>query len=175
MELGLEELKRVERVFERCIMTNPNVGLWSSYINYTRRIHNMDTEPEKSRAVINQVYDFVLENIGIDINSGRIWLDYIEFLRSSLPGVVGGTDWRDMQKMDTLRKVYQKAIAVPTNATLDIWREYDKFELHLNKATVRYSFPFLLRIHDSKTFPGPQASARALTILRDCTQCQQHA
>lgn len=137
MELGLEELKKVERLFERCILTNPNVGLWSAYINYIRRIHNMDTEPDKSRPIITSVYEFVLDGIGIDVNSGRIWQEYIDFVKSSYPGALGGSDWRDMQKMDTLRKVYQRAISVPTNATLDIWREYDRFELTLNKATVR--------------------------------------
>ncbi|KAF2747568.1 Suf-domain-containing protein [Sporormia fimetaria CBS 119925] len=137
MELGLDELNRVERLFERSITTNPNVNLWSTYINYIRRIHNMNEDAEKARPVITQVYEFVLENIGIDVASGRIWLDYIEFLKSGLPGVLGGTNWQDMQKMDTLRKVYQRAIAVPTNATMEIWREYDRFELHLNKATGR--------------------------------------
>lgn len=146
MELEFEELKRVERLFERSIGTNPNVGLWSTYINYIRRVHNMDTDPDRSRPVITQVYEFVLDQIGIDFNSGRIWMDYIEFLKSSLPGVLGGSDWRDLQKMDTLRKVYQRAIAVPTNATMDIWREYNNFELHMNKATVRNQDHGLMRI-----------------------------
>jgi cleavage stimulation factor subunit 3 len=134
MELENEELTEAERLFERSIGTNFHVGLWSTYINYIRRIHNVTTDSSK-REVITSVYEFVLDNIGIDINSGRIWTDYIEFIKSG-PGVLGGRNWEDMQKMDTLRKVYQRAIAVPTNATMEIWREYDKFELTLNKATV---------------------------------------
>jgi cleavage stimulation factor subunit 3 len=50
---------------------------------------------------------------------------------------LGGTNWQDMQKMDTLRKAYQRAVSIPHNATLEIWREYDKFEMNLNRVAVR--------------------------------------
>jgi cleavage stimulation factor subunit 3 len=40
--------------------------------------------------------------------------------------------------MDTLRKVYQRAVSVPHNATLEIWREYDKFEMSVNKVSVSH-------------------------------------
>lgn len=83
-----------------------------------------------------QAYEFVLDQVGIDMNAGRLWLDYIEVMKGG-PGVIGGSNWQDMQKMDTLRKVYQRAIAIPHRATLEIWREYDKFELQNNKATGR--------------------------------------
>lgn len=137
MESELEELNRVERLFERSITSNPHVGLWSTYINYIRRVHNVTIDEARARTIITQVYEFVLDSVGIDVNSGKIWLDYIEFVKSG-PGALGGQNWQDMQKMDTLRKIYQRAIAVPMNATLEIWREYDKFELGLNKATVRF-------------------------------------
>ncbi|KAF2175602.1 hypothetical protein K469DRAFT_683864 [Zopfia rhizophila CBS 207.26] len=137
MESDLEEFGRIERIFERSIMSNPHVDLWSTYISYIRRRNNLTTDQTgNARQIITQVYEFVLENVGIDIKSGRIWQDYIEFIKSG-PGVVGGSNWQDMQKMDTLRKVYQRAIAVPTEATLEVWREYDRFELSLNKTTGR--------------------------------------
>lgn len=138
MELELEDLSKVERLFERSIASNPHVGLWSTYINYTRRIHNVTTDENRARTVITQVYEFVLDNIGIDIHSGKIWLDYIEFIKSG-PGTLGGTTWQDKQKMDTLRRIYQRAVAVPMGATLEIWRDYDKFEMTLNKITVSQS------------------------------------
>lgn len=90
----------------------------------------------QNRQIVTHAYDFVLERVGIDVDSGKLWLDYIEMLKTG-PGVLGGTNWQDMQKMDTLRKVYQRAIATPHNATLEIWRDYDKFEMGLNKSTVR--------------------------------------
>lgn len=39
--------------------------------------------------------------------------------------------------MDTLRKLYQRAVSIPTGATLEIWRDYDRFEMGLNKVTVQ--------------------------------------
>jgi cleavage stimulation factor subunit 3 len=117
--------------------------LWSSYINYIRRINNLTTDQTgQARGVIIQVYEFVLEQLGIDINAGKIWLDYIELLKTG-PGVLGGNNWQDMQKMDSLRKAYQRAVAVPTDATMEIWREYDRFEMNLNKVTVSFSHSLL--------------------------------
>ncbi|KAF2470295.1 uncharacterized protein BDR25DRAFT_343074 [Lindgomyces ingoldianus] len=137
METDLDEFSRIERLFERSIMATPHVDLWSTYISYIRRRNNLTTDQSgNARQIITQVYEFVLDNVGIDVNSGRIWHEYIEFIKSG-PGIVGGSNWQDMQKMDTLRKVYQRAIAVPTSALLEIWREYDRFELSFNKAAGR--------------------------------------
>lgn len=151
MELDLEDFKAAERLFERAITSNENVGLWSTYINYTRRIHNVTTDELRARTVITQVYEFVLEKIGIDVAAGRIWQDYIEFIKSG-PGNLGGAggqaNWQDQQKMDTLRKVYQRAVIVPTNATLELWRDYDKFEMNYNKNSVRFHHSILLRTDD---------------------------
>lgn len=136
METELEKFSHVEQIFGRSITNTPYLALWSSYINYIRRINNLATDQTgQARTIIIQVYEFVLQNIGIDISAGKIWSDYIELLKSG-PGNLGGSGWQDMQKMDTLRKVYQRAIAVPTNATLEIWRDYDKFEMGLNKVQV---------------------------------------
>jgi cleavage stimulation factor subunit 3 len=135
MESHLDEFGRIERIFERSILACPHVALWTTYINYIRRRNPTNDPASNARQIITTVYEFVLENVGIDFNSGKIWLEYLEFIKSG-PGVLGGSNWQDMQKMDTLRKAFQRAIAVPTGATLEIWREYDRFELGLNKATV---------------------------------------
>lgn len=138
METELDNFSKVEQIFGRSITHTPYIALWSSYISYIRRINNLTTDQTgQARTIITQVYEFVLDKIGIDINSGNIWTDYIELLKSA-PGILGGQNWQDKQKMDTLRKVYQRAIAVPTNATLEIWRDYDRFEMNLNKATAGY-------------------------------------
>jgi cleavage stimulation factor subunit 3 len=90
----------------------------------------------QNRQTVTQAYEFVLGTVGLDVHAGKLWLDYIEMLKTG-PGILGGSNWQDMQKMDTLRKVYQRAVSVPHNATLDIWRDYDKFELNINKVSVR--------------------------------------
>ena len=70
----------------------------------------------------------------------EFWSDYIQFIRSG-PGNVGGSGWQDQQKMDLLRKGYQKALCVPTQAVNTLWKEYDQFEMGLNKLTVMWSSP----------------------------------
>jgi cleavage stimulation factor subunit 3 len=126
----------------------------------------------QNRQTITQAYEFVLGRVGIDISSGRLWLDYLEMLKSG-PGNLGGTSWQDMQKMDTLRKVYQRAVSIPHNATLEIWREYDKFEMGMNKVAVSLSMCWILRNTDSVT--GTQASPREVTVLYDRTKRHQRS
>lgn len=137
METELDDFTAVEAIFGRSIQETPYIALWSSYINYIRRRNNLTTDQTgQARNIIIQVYEFVLDRVGIDVEAGKIWSDYIEVLKSG-PGMLGGTNWQDQQKMDTMRKVYQRAIAVPTNVTMEIWKDYDRFEMGLNKATGR--------------------------------------
>jgi cleavage stimulation factor subunit 3 len=144
METELDNFKQVEQLFGRSLTQTLHIPLWSSYINYIRRINNLTTDQTgQARSIVIQVYEFVLDNMGIDISSGKIWLDYIELLKTG-PGVLGGSNWQDMQKMDSLRKAYQRAVAVPTNSTMEIWREYDRFEMNLNKVTVSFCLSLLI-------------------------------
>lgn len=108
-------------------------------MDFVRRRFNLTNDQSgENRKILTQAYEFVLDQIGIDVDAGKLWVDYLEMLKTG-PGVLGGTNWQDMQKMDTLRKVYQRAIAIPHGATLEIWRDYDKFEMGLNKTTVSFA------------------------------------
>lgn len=140
MELDNNEFNRVEQVFSRSLMTVPNVELWGAYLDYVRRRNNLTTDPTgKARGIVNQAYDFVLANVGCDRDAGRIWQEQIDFVKKA-PGNVGGSSWLDQQKMDTLRKAYQKAVTQPVTGVEAIWREYDQFEHGLNKMTVNLEF-----------------------------------
>ncbi|KAF9891138.1 mRNA 3'-end-processing protein rna14 [Aspergillus nanangensis] len=123
MESELNELFRLEQIFNRTLLTIPDVQLWTVYLDYARQI-------------ISSAYDLAFQYVGVDKDSGSIWSDYVQFIRSG-PGNVGGAGWQDQQKMDLLRKAYQKAIAVPTQAVNTLWKEYDQFEMGLNKLTGR--------------------------------------
>lgn len=136
MELTNNDFYHVEQIFSRTLLQLPNLQLWSLYLDYIRRRNNLTTDTTgTARTTLSQAYDFVLQNVGLDKDSGRIWHDYIQFLKSG-PGVVGGSNWQDQQKMDQLRKAYQRAICIPTSAVNSLWKEYDSFEMGLNKITV---------------------------------------
>lgn len=136
MELDNNELRNVEQIFSRCLLSVTDVDLWSVYLDYVRRINNIATDTSgAARSTISQAYEFVLNNIGIDREAGRIWQEYIAFVKSG-PGHIGGSGWQDQQKMDHLRKVYQNAICIPVQGVDTIWQEYNAFEMGLNKVTV---------------------------------------
>jgi cleavage stimulation factor subunit 3 len=137
MELENEDFYRVEQIFNKALLSIPNVQLWSMYLDYVRRRNNLTTDSTgNARQVISQAYEFVLQNIGNDKDSGFIWQDYVRFIRSG-PGNVGGNTWQDQQKMDTLRKAFRQAIMIPTQAVHSLWQEYYAFEMGLNKVTGR--------------------------------------
>ena len=136
MESQNNDFFRLEQLFNRSLLTIPNTQLWSLYLDDIRRRNNLTTDTSgNARQIISQAYDFALQNIGIDKDSGRIWQDYVQFIRSG-PGIIGGSSWQDQQKMDLLRKTYQRAICIPTQSVNALWKEYDAFEMGLNKMTV---------------------------------------
>ena len=83
----------------------------------------------------------MLDAVGIDKDSGNLWQDYIHFIKSG-PGIVGQQDWQGQQKMDLLRKAYQRAVCIPTPVVDVLWKDYTNFEMGLNKVTVRHQLSF---------------------------------
>lgn len=139
MELGLDNFVEAEKLFGRCLRTVPNVKLLTVYLNYIRRRNDLNNDPTGvARQTITQSYEFVLDTIGIDRESGGIWQDYVQFVKNA-PGDIRGTSWKDQQKMDQVRSVYHRAIAIPMSSVNNLWKEYDQFEMSLNKLTVSAS------------------------------------
>ncbi|PHH49929.1 mRNA 3'-end-processing protein RNA14 [Ceratocystis fimbriata CBS 114723] len=137
MELSLNNFSEAERIFNVCLVTITDVDLWTVYLNYIRRRNDLTNDTNgQARKVVAQAYDYVMDKVGLDKDSGKLWIDYIQFLRSG-PGQLGGTTWQDQQKADQLRKAYQRAISVPTSVVNTMWKEYDQFEMGLNKMNGR--------------------------------------
>ncbi|KAM0324839.1 hypothetical protein ACHAQA_007805 [Verticillium albo-atrum] len=137
LELDSMNTTAAEALFQRSLLSVSDVQLWTTYINYIRRRNDLSNDPNgQARQVINQSYEFIIDNVGMDRDSGSLWKDWIQFIKSG-PGVVGGPGWQDQQKMDQLRKAYHRAITVPMSALTELWKDYDQFELGLNKATGR--------------------------------------
>ncbi|KAG0325222.1 mRNA 3'-end-processing protein rna14 [Dissophora globulifera] len=128
-ELKHHHFTEVESIFQRCLRSVLSVELWKYYLNYIRRIN---TGPE-AKDIITKAYDFVLQHVGLDRDSGAIWGDYLFFLKS---GQTQNT-WEEQQKMDAMRRVFQKAVCIPLNNVENIWRDYDSFENGLNKLTAK--------------------------------------
>lgn len=136
MENESQNRIELEKIFQHSLLQTPYIQLWSLYLDHVRRHNNTTTDTSgKARQTIHQAYELALQNVGVDKDSGKLWQDYVQFIKSG-PGNIGGSNWQDQQKMDLLRKTYQRAICVPTQSTTMLWKEYDGFEMSLNKTTV---------------------------------------
>lgn len=119
---------RIESVFSTSLPRTPALDLWNQYLSYLRRVFPLVPDPSgESRAVISQAFEATLAEVGDDPESANLWREYIDFIKSS-PGVLGGTGWQDLQKVDSLRKAYQRSIKVPSGNVVALWKEYDSFE-----------------------------------------------
>ncbi|KAI9512750.1 hypothetical protein F5148DRAFT_1161352 [Russula earlei] len=118
-----------DNLFTRFLRTSPAVELWKFYLTYIRRI-NVDPS---TRDIVRKAYEFALNHVGQDKDSGEIWSDYIQFLRS---GETNST-WEEQQKMDALRKVYHRAVQIPLENVEALWSELETFENNLNRITAK--------------------------------------
>ncbi|KAI9316273.1 hypothetical protein BX666DRAFT_1949031 [Dichotomocladium elegans] len=137
LELKYSNFNEVEAIFTRCLKTVLSVDLWKFYLGYIRRINQSDSgssaaTPE-ARAIIEKAYEYVLNNVGIDREAGPIWADYIYFLKSAETT----NTWEEQRKMDSTRRTYQKAVAIPLNNVEHLWKEYDQWENNLNRLTAK--------------------------------------
>jgi cleavage stimulation factor subunit 3 len=131
------ENTRVEQILGTSLGRVFDTRMWHFYLNFCRRRNPLINDTDgKSRALISQVFETVLDRVGIDPDSGELWKEYIDFIKSG-PGSVGGSGWQDMQKSDLLRKAYQRAVAIPHDDLIKLWKEYDTFETSQNRVAGR--------------------------------------
>ncbi|KZT74626.1 Suf-domain-containing protein [Daedalea quercina L-15889] len=116
-------------LFKRYLTKSSSVDLWKFYLTFVRRVN---TGPN-SRETIRTAYEFALNHVGQDKDSGDMWNDYIQFLKA---GETTST-WEEQQKMDAVRKAYQRAVQIPMDNVKRLWEEYQDFENGLNRITAK--------------------------------------
>ncbi len=127
----------VEGIFNKTLKHLSSLPLWSTYLDHIRRYYNIAVDKSGTASqTTHAAYEAVLDAVGIDKDAGKLWQDYMAFIKSG-PGVVGQSDWQGQQKMDLLRRAYQRAVCIPTQAVEALWKDYSNFEMSLNKMTVR--------------------------------------
>ncbi|THH17582.1 hypothetical protein EW146_g3251 [Bondarzewia mesenterica] len=127
-----------------------------------------------TRDIVRKAYEFALNHVGQDKDSGDIWMEYIQFLRS---GETSST-WEEQQKMDALRKVYHRAVQIPLENVETLWQELETFENGLNRITAKKFMNDLspsymqartvlrqLQRHLGPLFPPPPPSSSARPTL----------
>ncbi|KAF8999433.1 hypothetical protein BDQ17DRAFT_1361005 [Cyathus striatus] len=121
-----------EDLFKKFLRTSPSVDLWGFYLTYVRRLNSGTST--STRDTVRKSYEFALNHVGQDKDSGEIWNDYIQFLKA---GEVHTSTWEEQQKMDALRKVYHRAVQIPLENVEKLWAELESFETNLNRITAK--------------------------------------
>ncbi|CAO2205155.1 unnamed protein product [Urochloa humidicola] len=120
-----------KQIFSRCLLSCLHINLWRCYINFIRRIN--DKRGSEGLDETKKAFDFMLNYVGNDAASGPVWMEYINFLKS-MPVV---TPQEESHRMTTVRKVYQKAILVPTNHVEQLWKDYENFENSVSRTLAK--------------------------------------
>nr|GAT43052.1 predicted protein [Mycena chlorophos] len=115
-----------EELLNKFLRTSPAVDLWRAYLNYVQGTNPKDTT---TRETVSKAFEFALNHIGQDRDSGSIHAAYIKFLTDA--------DWDPQQKMDALRKAYHRAVQIPLDNVEKLWSELEAFEMGLNKITAK--------------------------------------
>ncbi|KIP07568.1 hypothetical protein PHLGIDRAFT_105533 [Phlebiopsis gigantea 11061_1 CR5-6] len=118
-----------EGLFKRFLKTSPFVELWKHYLRY---VQQMNPSPA-TKDTVRKAYEFALTHIGHDKDSSPIWTEYIQLLKQA----DAATTWDESQKMDAVRKAYQRAIQIPMDNVKRLWEDYQEFENNLNKITAK--------------------------------------
>ena len=145
MELTDGEFKRVEEIFQKCLPVAWSVDMFNFYLDYIRRMNNVLTGGEHARTTISQAYEFVVSVVGIDKDSGAIWADYLDFVKSSQVHTIKFCILRVthlnrlMRNGRNNRKWIRrgKFINEPFAFLLKIWKRYGKDIMHLRTISVR--------------------------------------
>lgn len=136
-EQSNDEIQRVEQILGGSLQQVLDIDMWRFYLDFIRRRTPLINDPDGSkRALISQVFDAVLDKVGIDPDAGELWREYVEFIKTG-PGNTSGSGWQDLQKVDLMRKAYQRAISLPHEDLVKLWKEYDQFETNINRQAGR--------------------------------------
>ncbi|KAG6846892.1 hypothetical protein H0H93_011241, partial [Arthromyces matolae] len=139
------DLDEIRASFDALLQQYPNT------VRVSRGASSRDT-------ILRQSYEFALQFVGQDMDSGEIWKDYIQFLGE--PAAVALAIWEQQQKIDSLRKVYQRVVQIPLRGVETLWEEYERFENKID------------RIHAKRILSGLSlAHLRARATLQQLTNC----
>lgn len=125
----------VRTIFSRSLLNCPSLDLWTTYLNFIKRMNQ--SKGAEGMLETRQAYEYALDRIGLDVQSGGLWQEYINFLQLPRPNTPAyRTLWaagsapgqEDSQRVMTLRGAYQRALQVPSTGLDQLWRAYEVFE-----------------------------------------------
>jgi cleavage stimulation factor subunit 3 len=89
-ELKNKAYDKVEAIFSQCLRSVLSVDLWKFYLEYVLKMNTDDHGrciSDTARTTVQQSYEFALQHIGTDKDSGSIWANYIHFIKNIEVGI----------------------------------------------------------------------------------------
>ena len=117
-EMRARDTEQVEALFERCLLQNPHVELWSLYVRYLRHEKQLATKE------LIPAYELLLGSVGADVSAGPLWMEYVKMLRDAVePGAPS-----DAPSVLAARTAFQRALVQPALGLDALWKEYEAWE-----------------------------------------------
>ena len=152
---GNRDDEAVKAIFSRCLLSCPSALLWRSYTRYMGKTNDAGTE--EGVQAIKAAFEYTVDTVGEDLESGPLWLDYVVFLKTADPTHAcpdAKPEQAESARMQEVRRAYQRAVSVPTNSIDALYREYDAFEHGVSAALAK---PLLAEVK-----PGVDVARAAL-------------
>ncbi len=116
----------VEGYFTLSLLVCQHVPLWSVYLKYICSKQHVSLITAREECVT--AFEFALTHIGLDPESGPIWEQYLAYLRE----MTCANPSEESNRMATIRRVYQRAIATPTDGLEQLWKSYQAWETQID-------------------------------------------
>ena len=145
-EIKAGHAEEVDKLFSRCLHKIPSIELNRLHVRYVMQTHPNWAVSAQNREKVREAYDQALQRVGLDVEAGPLYLDYIRFLND---GEALGP-YGDQQRSQKCREVYQKACATPLANIEHMWKEYCAFEGANERATQERSRDYMNAKKQSK-------------------------
>ena len=117
-ELRCRDLAAMEALFERCLLTCPHVELWRLYLRYQRGEKRCEAKE------LQQTYELLLEAVGADVTSGKLWAEHVDMLKEAVePGMMPMSG-----PVQACREGFQRCLLQPAVGLVALWKEYEQWE-----------------------------------------------
>ena len=108
----------MEALFERCLLTCPHVELWRLYLRYQRGEKRCEAKE------LQQTYELLLEAVGADVTSGKLWAEHVDMLKEAVePGMMPMSG-----PVQACREGFQRCLLQPAVGLVALWKEYEQWE-----------------------------------------------
>lgn len=123
----------VESLYNRSVARAHSVKLWRLYIQYVTSKNNLITGGQEARDVVLKSYEVALRSIGIDLDAGGLWEEYLKFVEQWNPI----SQWEEQHKVELKRKIYKQCVVIPLHRLEKLWGMYTDFENSSGNITTR--------------------------------------